>query len=725
MKRELTSFFQEVSRPRPIVLFLDDMHWADASSVDLIAYLASKFDDMRLLIVVTYRPSELMLRQHPFLQLKLDLESRGYCREVALPMLSRHEIQQHLALEFPEHEFPAQFLDVMHSKTEGSPLFMVEVLRYLRDRGAIVQSDGVWRLAESLSGIERSLPESIRSMIQRQIDRLTDGDRRLLLAASVQGQEFQSAVVAHALKLDAADVEERLDQLDRVYGFLHRVREEELPDRTATLRYRFVHALYHNALYESLTPARRAALSGAVADALLTFSGTQTENIASELALLFETARDLPRAATFFLRAAQHANNVFAYQECIVLAARGLELVRALPETPDRDRLELPLLVVQAVGLTASKGYASPEVGEAFARARELCHRIGNIPELFPVLHGLYRFFFVRADLGAARELSEQLMSLSGAGNEDLVIEARRALGNTLFLLGDPLAARAHLEESLKAYDPERHRSHVRIYGMDPGVASRSVAALVLWNLGYPDQARERIRESLSLARRLGHPFTLAWALSFAAVISQHRRELDACAVQADEVLALSNDHGFALWQAAGTIIRGCCAAAQPTGLATGIEQMIEGLAAWQATGAEAFRSYYLSLLADGLRRAGDIDLGLTVIEEAQGAITRSGERWWEADLLRIRGELIETRERAGPAGSESSEESFARAIDLARHQGAKSLELRATLNLAHVWRRRGRAAEAREAIASIYEWFTEGFETGDLREARAFLDTP
>ena len=725
MKRELASFLQEVSRPRPIVLFLDDMHWADGSSVDMIAYLASRFDDMRLLIVVTYRQSELMLRQHPFFPLKLDLESRGFCREISMPMLTRHEVQQHLALEFPGHQFPATFLDLMHTKTEGSPLFMVDVLRLLGDRGAIVQRDGAWQLAESLSGIERSLPESVRSMIQRQLDRLTEGDRRLLLAASVQGHEFHSAVVAKALKLDAADVEDRFNELDRLYGFLHRVREEELPDRTATLRYRFVHGLYYSALYDSLTPARRASLSASVAEAMLSFSGGQTESIASELALLFETARELPRAAAFFLRAAQHANLVFAYQESISLSARGLELVRNLPDGLDRDRQELPLLVTHAVGLTASKGYAAPEVGQSFARARELCQRIGNIPELFPVLHGLYRFYFVRADLAAARELSEQLMSLAHAGNEDLFIEARRALGNTLFLLGDSVQARSHLEESLKAYDPERHPSHVRLYGIDPGVASRSVAALVLWNLGYPDQARDRIRESLSLARSLGHPFTLAWALSYAAVVSQHRRELDACEAQADEILALSNDHGYALWLAAATIIRGCCMAAKRESLGDGIGQMVDGLAAWQATGAEAFRPYYLSLLADGLRRSQDINLGLTIMDEAQGAIAGSDERWWEPELLRIRGELVMAAEQASSGSlSESAEEYFLRAIDLARRQAAKSLELRATMSLGHLWQRRGRAAEARQAVADIYNWFTEGLDTGDLRDARVFLDT-
>ena len=723
LKRELSSFLQEVSRLRPILLFFDDVHWADRSSVDLIAYLATKFDSMRLLVLATYRPSELMLAENGFISMKLDLETHGLSREIALPMLTRENIAQYLALECPDHRFPREFLDLLHVKTEGSPLFMVDVLRYLRDRRAIVRTDGRWELAESLPSVERALPESIRSMIARKIGQLSDGDRQLLVAASVQGQEFHAAVVAKALTLDAADVEDRFDELDRVYRFVQRVREEQFVDRTATLRYRFVHGLYQNALYESLTPARRASLSGKVADAILSFCRDQTESVDSQLALLFETARDLPRACAFFLKAARHAIRIFAYKVSNELVARGLELTSALPDGPERDQQELSLLMAQGVGLTATMGYASPQVGRAFARARELCQRIGNVPQLFPVLHGLYRFYFVRAELETSRELSEQLMSLA-TGDSDLRVEATRALGNTLFLLGDCVPALDYMNQSVEAYHPERHRLHVLTYGTDPGIASRSVAALALWNLGYPDQARQRIHEALSLARGLKHPFILGWTLSYAAVVSQHCRDQDACLAQVEECLSVSRDHGFPLWLAVGQVMEGCSTAWLEGRMADGIGQLRQGLDAWHATGAVAFRPYYLSLLAEALARAGDVTPGLAVVSDAQAAAEQHNERWWQPELLRLRGELLSSGEPrdADPMAVTPSEQCFLDAIHLARQQAARSLELRASLSLGSLWRQRGRDAEATALIATVRGAFTEGFQTGDLLAAQEFL---
>lgn len=328
MKREFGALLEEVSLRRPLVLFFDDLHWADVSTIDLLAYLASKFDSMRVLVIATYRPSDLLLAKHPFLQVRPDLQARGVCREIELDFLSRSEIEKYLALEFPEHRFPAELPALIHSKTEGNPLFMADLVRYLRDRKVIAEEQGRWVLAQSLPSIERDLPESVRGMIERKIAQLSEEDRRLLVAASVQGYEFDSATVTKALELDPADVEERLEALERVYALVRFVTETELPGRVLTLRYRFVHVLYQNALYASLRPTRRAQLSGTAAEALLACYGTQSATVASELAFLFETARDWSRATEYYLVAANNASDVFALQEAGVLAHRGLEMLR-------------------------------------------------------------------------------------------------------------------------------------------------------------------------------------------------------------------------------------------------------------------------------------------------------------------------------------------------------------------------------------------------------------
>ncbi|HMG32726.1 MAG TPA: protein kinase [Blastocatellia bacterium] len=307
MKRELGAFLQEVALLGPLVLFFDDLHWADVSTIDVLSFLARKFDSLNLLIVVTYRPSDLLLLKHPFLQIKRDLQARGSCRELTLEFLSQAEIAEYLDLAFPGHRFPSELPHLIHAKTEGSPLFMADLVRYLRDRKAIVQSNGDWTLAQGLPEIERELPESVKGMIERKIAQLGDEDHKLLVAASVQGYEFDSAVVAQVLKIAADEVEERLEKLDRIFAFVRLLSEKEFPNHTLTLRYRFVHVLYQNAFYASLRTTRLVKLSGEVAQALEGFYDKQCASVASELAVLWDEARDYKRAAEYLRLAAERA----------------------------------------------------------------------------------------------------------------------------------------------------------------------------------------------------------------------------------------------------------------------------------------------------------------------------------------------------------------------------------------------------------------------------------
>jgi tetratricopeptide (TPR) repeat protein len=324
MKRELVAFLQEICKATPLVIFFDDLHWADLSTVDLLSYLGSKCGSIRLLLVGAYRPSELLTEKHPFLQVKLEMQSHARCREISIGFLTREDIELYLALEFPGNQFPSELPGLIHAKTEGNALFMTDLVRYLRDHGVIAEEQGRWALVKAVPEIGRDLPESMRSMIQRKIDRLTDGDRRLLIAASVQGYEFDSAVVARILNIDPEEVEERLEALDRVYAFVKLVSEYEFPDTTLTLRYSFVHVLYQNTLYATLTATRKASWSAAAAEALLSFYGDRSQEIASELALLFDAGRDFARASDNFSLAARNAMSVQGSQEAISLLQRAI-----------------------------------------------------------------------------------------------------------------------------------------------------------------------------------------------------------------------------------------------------------------------------------------------------------------------------------------------------------------------------------------------------------------
>ncbi|MHC4448652.1 MAG: protein kinase domain-containing protein [Planctomycetota bacterium] len=471
LKRELGALLQELSQQRPLIVVLDDVHWADESTVDLLAYLGTRCADQRVLFLVSYRPTDLALAKHPFGGLQLDLQTRGLCREIALGFLSHDDLERYIELEFPGNDFPRELGDLIHARTEGSPLFMADLLRYLRDRDVLVERDGRWALDRALPDLAGKLPESVRSMVQRKIEQLSEEDSKLLVACSVQGYEFDSVIVAGALGLDVADVEDRIGELNRVHDFLVEVEERELPDRTFTSRYRFVHVLYQNALLGSLRPARRASLSRAVADAMLRHHGEDDDRVAAELAILFERARNFERAAHFFLLAARHAVRLFANHEAAKLARRGLDMVAELPASEERDRHELSLLVTLGPPLKDTKGWTAPEVGEIYARANKLGERIGGTPDLFPALWGMWLTYSSTGDVDTLKEMGGRLLAVAEeSGDPGHLLQAHHALTTTQLIAGDFADARAHAELGLALYDEEEHHDHAYVYaGHDPG----------------------------------------------------------------------------------------------------------------------------------------------------------------------------------------------------------------------------------------------------------------
>ena len=717
MKRELSALLQELSRTRALVLFFDDLHWADLSTVDVLAYLAGKLDAIRVLIVVAYRTEELLLSRHPFAQLKLELQARGVCRDIALAFLSREDVGAYLALEFPEHRFPPELPALIHARTEGSPLFMVDLVRYLRDRNVIAQDAGRWVLAGSITAIERELPESVRSMIERKIDQLGDADRRLLVAASVQGYAFDSAVVAKAFGVDAAEVEDRLETLERVHAFVRFIDEHELPDRTLTLRYRFVHVLYQNALYGSLRPTRRAALSAAVAEVLLAAYGEQSSKVASEVAHLYEAARDFARAAEYFRLAAQHASQIFALREAVTLARHGLSLLATLPDTQARREQELSLQVVLGNTLMAAQGYAAHETAQTYARAHELCEQVGDTPYLPPVLWGSHAVHLVRANFRKARELAQGFLSLAQRERDPAIVVGHRAVGLPSLCLGDLETAHEQFEQVIAVYDPPRHRPLAYLYGHEQGVAGLLNSALALWLRGYPDRALRRTEEALEIVATVQHVNSRAYALYFSAMNYQFRRDTQRALVQADAAIAFSAEQGLALWSGWSMPIAGW-ALAMHGDWREGIARIRRGLDATEAIRAEMFRSYDLCLLAEAHGKAGQPREALAALEQARALVEKNDERFWEAEIHRVTGESLVQEASTG-----REESCYQRAIEVARAQGARSLELRAVMSLSRLWRRHGQRDEARRILADVYTSFTEGFDTADLKDAAAQLD--
>jgi predicted ATPase len=406
--------------------------------------------------------------------------------------------------------------------------------------------------------------------------------------------------------------------------------------------------------------------------------------------------------------------------EAISHFTKTLELLNMLPDTREHARRELALQVALGVPLRAARGFAAPEVGRAYARARELCGET-DTAELFSILRGLWEFHELRGEYQTAVDLARQLLSVTERGKEPAnLLVAHEVMGDTQFWLGDFGATRLHLDRAFALYDVKQHDVHVFRYGYDLGVASLCFGAWALWFLGYPEQASRRVEDGVSLARQLGHPFTFALALLFAGQLHSYRREAELTLALTAEVMTISAKQDFPMLLHQASIIRGWALADQGHAVEA-IAQIRQGMTEWKAMGQELECSHFLGLLAEACRQAGRHDEGLEVLIEALSVADRIGEGFWEAELYRVRGELL--LDTGSPARSDDAEEAFRKAIAVAGARRAKGLELRAATSLARLWRQQGRREDARRVLTEIEPWFSEGFDTPDLTEARGLLN--
>jgi len=530
----------------------------------------------------------------------------------------------------------------------------------------------------------------------------------------VLGREFGYDLIEQVALRPAAGLVAGLDRLAEA-GLLFR--RGVAPQSS----YLFKHALVQDAAYSTLLRARRQELHARVAAALERVFADLVERHPELLLHHLTAAGDTERAVAQWLKAGRRAIQRSANLEAIGHLRNGLELVMTLTDTPERAQHELVLRTTLGSALAAAKGQGAPEFGEAYARARELCRQVGETPgQLFPVLFGLWYFRLARAEMRTAREFAEQLLGLAQSADDPaLLLAAHRSLGQNLSFLGELAGARYHLERGINLYDVEQHRSLALLYGQDLGVLCRSWACFGLWLLGYPDQALLQSREALALASELAHPYSLSYALNWTVMLHIYRLELQAIHERTEAMIVIAREQGFAMWNASGPIWRGWLSAEHGRG-EEGIALMRQGLAAWSAAGGNLFRPYYLGLLAEACGNAGQIAEGLSLLAEALATAHKTGERFYEAELHRLIGKLLLEEV---PSNVAEAENSFSRALDVARRQQAKSLELRAATSLARLWGEQGRPGEARELLAPLYGWFTEGFDTADLIDAKALLD--
>jgi predicted ATPase len=591
----------------------------------------------------------------------------------------------------------------------------------------------------------------VQGVLTARMDRLPAEEKALLQTLAVIGREFAASLLRKVVTQSEADLHRLLARLQAA-EFIYE--QPAFPD----VEYIFKHALTQEVAYNSLLIERRKVLHERTAQAMEDVYRHRLEDHYSELAYHYSRSSNTQKAVDYLQLAGQQAVQRSAHAEAITHLTTALELLKTLPNTRECRQRELALQTALGVPLIATKGWAAPEVERIYSRAQDLCQQIAETPQLFSTLFGLWNIYLLRAELQTARQLGEQLLSLAQSEQDPaLLLEAHRALGPTLLCLGEVALAQEHMEQAVALYDPQQHGSHAFRYALDPRMICLSLWALALWHSGYPDQALQKSDEALKLARELSHPFSLAFALWSTAEPYRFRREWKVVQERAAAAITLSTEQGFAQLLAQGTILQGWVLAEQGQGQ-EGIAQMREGLAAYQATGAELWRPRHLSLLAEAYWKGGQTEEGLSVSAEALAFVNKSGERDYEAELYRLKGELTLQKQSdvRGPASEVSksqsldpksrgeAEECFLKAIAIARNQQAKSLELRAimslvrlrqaqaqnpaTRNMQHVSRAtqhetRTALNEAHQMLLEVYNWFTEGFDTKDLQEAKVLLD--
>jgi tetratricopeptide (TPR) repeat protein len=716
LKRELAALLEAAALEQPLVVVIEDLHWADVSTVDLLAFVGSRLATMAVLVVTTYRHSELALAKSPFIAIRQDLQARGVASELRLDFLDQGDIEAYLEAEFPGHTLPSDFATMVRARTEGSPLFMVDLLRYLRDRGAIARIDGRWTLTDAVAAISRDLPESMRGMIDRKLGQLAEGDRGLLVAAAVQGYQFDTAVVAEVIGLDQSAVEERLETLDATFGLVRFSGELGHPNGTLSLAYRFVHILYQEALYNSLKPTRRVALSKATASALMRAHGDQIDRVAVQLAALHEAARDYAAAAECHLRAARNATRVFASHESVALARNGLRMAALLPPTPAKDRLELQLSLTLGWSLINVRGYSGVEVEQTYTHAAALAEGAEGQADLYRALWGLAMCYLSRAEYGRVFTLAERILGLArDAGQPPALTTAHYMLGTVSVYLGDLVAARQHYADGIALGDAHPGASDLPD-GRDPAITCRAQLGRVLWLLGYPDQAVAVSDAAVTLATRSGQPHSIVFALWTDMFLRHFQGDLAAVADRADRILMLAREHDLPQYRTWAGIVRGWALAMQ--GDPEGVTAMQQNLAVYDRIGSALSRTHFLGMLAQALGTHSQVNEALAVVNDAFADVERYDERYFEAALHRIRGELLLQLPGASPADAESA---FAASIACAQRQHSKAFELSAATSLARLWRDRRRAA-AVAILGAAYSWFTEGHDTADLRAARQLL---
>jgi class 3 adenylate cyclase/predicted ATPase len=684
---------------QPTLAVWEDLHWADPSTLEFLSLLLDQAPTTRLLTLLTCRP-----------EFRLPWSTRSYLTHLTLGRLGRVQVEAMIERLTGGKALPTEVVQQIVTRTDGVPLFVEELTKAILESGLVQEREDRYELSGPLPSL--AIPATLHDSLMARLDRLAAGKEVAQLTA-VLGRTFPYELLRAVSPLEEAALQQALARLVEAELLYQR----GVPPQAT---YVFKHALIQEAAYQSLLKSTRQQYHQRIAQVLEAQFPDTVEAHPELLAHHYTEAGRTEQAIVYWQRAGQQALQRSANLEAVQHLIKGIELLATLPETAARAQQELDLRIALGPALMATRGHAAPEVEQTYSRARELCRQVGETPQLFPTLRGLWRFYRTQGALPTARELGQQLYRLAQREADPTHrLEAHDALGTTLFFLGEYAAARTHLEQGIALTDPTAQQVLALRYGEAPGVRCLAHTAIALWCLGYPAQAVQRCQEALVLAQALMHPHSLAGAQFHAANLHYRRREAPVVQAQAEALLTLATTQGFPVWMGFGTCWRGWVLAIQDEG-EVGLAQLRQGIAAVLATGQELSRSLCLLLLAEAVGQAGQVVEGLRLLTEILTAFETSGRGDMLTEAYRLQGELL--LRQATPDASQA-EACFQQALAIARRQQAKSWELRAATSLSRLWQQQGKRNEAYDLLAPTYGWFTEGFDTADLQDAKALLD--
>ena len=724
---QVAAFLQAVAKDQPLLITLDDLHWVDPGSLNLLFHLGRCLAGYPILIVGSYRPEEVAAgrdgKRHPLEVVRNEFRRTWGDILVDLNAVDgRHFVDALLNSE--PHQLDRQFREDLFQRSMGHALFTVELVHSLRTSGALIKDDlDQWRTSETLDW--NTMPARVEAVIAERLDRLPVELKKILTVASIEGESFTAEVVGRLVDINDQIVLSTLNhELEDKHDLVKAIGMQRVGQQRLT-RYQFRHTLFQEYLYENQNDIERMLLHEAVANTLISLYGAQADEMAVQLAHHFREAGVVEQAIDYFKKAGQQAIQLSASQEAEAHFNSALTLLPQLSDKRTRIQQEIALQLSLGVVYGALHGHAAPAATNAYERATVLVEQIEQASKLFPGLWGLWRTYHVGAQLPKALALGQQLIKLAENAAEPIhLVGAHQALGATLYFMGKLKPAVKHLEQCLALYDVEQHPTYISLYGDDPGVVALCHLSQALFRLGYFERAEEQMAASIALAQQVDHPASLVFTLSFTASLIKQQGHLTRYRVRLEEIIILCMKYQIPQWlNMISTDLEWLIAATEDP--EAGLSLMQERLIAWQGTGSFLGQTRFLKNMTKLYSLVDQLEEGLSLLDQVLTVMHETEERLNEAELYRLKGQLL--WEQSGSYLTDDTlkkiETCFLQAIDVAQRQQAKFWELRATISLSRLYIEQGKLDVTRQRLAAIYDWFADGFDYPDLQQADELLN--